>query len=94
MPKDSENELPTYFAIEHFLVFIVIILRVVFNCDPTWLTTFRKRSKNKSEVKMLTESKMKRYQLVMQFVKKQIAARFSKNKTKKEEYAKNLKAFK
>jgi len=43
---------------------------------------------------MLTESKMKRYQLVMQFVKKQIAARFSKNKTKKEEYAKNLKAFK
>lgn len=70
----------TEFAIEHFLVFVVIVLRVMFNTDPQWLSVFRKRSKHKVQVKMLQDSMDKRHMLLKRHVKKMIAARFSKSK--------------
>lgn len=81
-------ELYTEFAVEHFLLFLVIALRIAFNSDPAWLATYKKRKNHQEEVKQLTESKIKRHQLVMAFIKKQIANRFSTNGKKRQEWEK------
>jgi hypothetical protein len=60
----------TEFAIEHILVFVVIVLRVMFNTDPQWLNVFKKRSKHREQIKMLQDSKEKRYVLLKRRVKK------------------------
>lgn len=78
--SNNETTMLTEFALEHLLVIIVIWIRVVLSGETHWLRVYKQRKKHKEEIRQLSESKMKRYTLIMRFVKSQIAARFKKNK--------------
>jgi len=69
----------TEFAIEHVLMFMVISLRMICIADPSWLSILKQRNRHQEEQTDLNISKIKRFELVHKFVKKQIADRFSTN---------------